>query len=92
MKIIITIISLASMILFSTGIVYAKGLLGRIARGVQKIATAPVEIVKGISEDVKEQDPITGIVTGTFKGTARGVGQIGEGTAEVITSPISQDE
>lgn len=64
--------------------------LDPVGEGIKRIITAPFEIPKSIVQDSRRQNPLTGIVTGTVKGTVRGIGQIGKGTGEVVSAPVSE--
>ena len=67
--------------------VYAES---QIVDGVKKIIPAPIEIPKNIVENADEHGPAA-IITGTVEGTAEGVGQIGDGTEDVVTAPVNED-
>ena len=56
--------------------------------GVGKIVTSPVKIPEDVADDAEKKDPVSGVVTGTVKGTGEGVEQIGKGTEEVIEAPL----
>lgn len=62
----------------------------QIVEGVKKIVTAPIEIPKNIIENADEHGP-GALVTGTVEGTVEGVGQIGDGTEDVVTAPVNED-
>jgi len=64
---------------------YAVGPLEKLGRGLTNTATGFLEVLKNIHEVSIENDPVTGLVWGSTKGSAFAVGRTGVGVYEVTT-------
>jgi len=91
------LLAVAAMSLSMPGAVLAgdamSGMGGKLSRGIVNAATGWVELPKGIHDEAKERDPLTGLIFGSVKGAGHTVVRTGAGGYEAGTFlfPVPKD-